>query len=122
VSKESEHSHQKALFCWAALYDQLKWMHSVPNGAVLAGNKSKRAIQMNGLKSTGLKPGVWDVFLPVAKHGYHGLYIEMKAGKNKLSDNQKEFGQFVHEQGYLTHTCFSATEAIDVIKNYMSIN
>jgi len=114
-----EYLDQKALFTWAALIPELKWMHSIPNGAVLAGDKQKRAIQMRTLKATGLKPGVWDVFLPLPRNGYHGLYIEMKAGKNKLSDNQEDFGQEVHENGYLTHVCYGWDEAKRVISDYI---
>jgi len=117
-----EYQNQKALFAWAALIPELKWMHSIPNGAVLAGDKQKRAIQMSTLKATGLKPGVWDVFLPLPKHGYHGLYIEMKAGKNKLSDNQEDFGQAAHENGYLTHVCYGWDEAKRVISDYIGLN
>lgn len=122
MTELSESQHQRKLFKWAKDYDILKWMHSIPNGAVLAGNRSKRAIQMNTLKAEGLKPGVWDVFLPVPLNGYHGLYVEMKVGKNKLSENQESFGQFVHEQGYLTHTCYSWEEAKYAIQAYTGIN
>lgn len=117
----TENQHQKALFDWAAIYDELKWMHSIPNGAVLAGDRKKRAIQMSSLKATGLKPGVWDVFLPLPKHGYHGLYIEMKVGKNKLSDLQHEFGDYVHKNGYLTATCYDWEEAKQVITEYAEL-
>ena len=114
-----EHDHQKALFQWASHIPELEWMFAIPNGAVLAGDKGKRARQMNSLKATGLKPGVWDIFLPVAKHGYHGLFIEMKAGKNTLSDKQEDFGNNVHRAGYLTHTCYDWLEAKRVITDYM---
>lgn len=114
-----EYLHQKALFDWAKTVPELKWMHSIPNGTVLAGNASKRAIQMASLKATGLKPGVWDIFLPLAKHGYHGLYIEMKAGKNKLSEAQDEFGNHVHRNGYLTATCWTWDEARQVLEDYI---
>jgi len=114
-----ESIHQKALFNWASNYPALKWMHSSINGAFLAGNKAQRAKRMAVLKSQGAKSGVWDVFLPVAKNGYHGLYIEMKYGRNKLTEKQESFGEFVHSEGYLTHTCYSWLEAKDVISDYM---
>jgi len=55
-------------------------------------------------------------------HGYHGLYIEMKYGKNKLTKNQSEFGEFVHAQGYLTAICYNWEEAKRVISNYADLN
>lgn len=121
MNKHIEDDNQKALFDWAAHIPDLRWMHCIPNGAFLAGDKLKRAKQMSRLKKQGLKPGVWDIFLPVARNGHHGLYIEMKAGKNKLTDNQAEFGGFAHEQGYLTHICYTWLEAKEVICDYMEI-
>ena len=43
------------------------------------------------LKKEGVKRGVPDICLPVSRGKYHGLYIEMKAGKNKPSKEQKEW-------------------------------
>ena len=111
--KHTEDDNQKALFQWAKYKPELMWLHAIPNG----GKRNyKEAVR---LKAQGVKSGVWDIFLPVAKHGYHGLYIEMKAGKNKLTENQHLFGDFAHKQGYLTHTAYSWLEAKKVITEYM---
>ena len=42
------------------------------------------------LKKEGVKAGVPDIVLPVLRCTYHGLYIELKVGRNKTSLKQKE--------------------------------
>ena len=47
------------------------------------------------MKRQGVKAGVPDICLPVARNGYHGLYIELKAGKNKATKNQEKWQVFL---------------------------
>lgn len=95
----TESGHQRAVFAWAALnvatYPELRWMHAIPNG----GYRDK--ITAGKLKAEGVKPGVADIFLPVARGDWHGLYIELKKEiGGKTSAEQIEFGDFVKAQGY----------------------
>lgn len=90
----SEHDEQTALFQALAYLPAAKWVFAIPNGGL---RNMQVAIK---LKAEGAKRGVWDIFVPVARGGHHGLFIEMKFGKNKLTAEQTEFRQFVEEQGY----------------------
>jgi hypothetical protein len=114
----TEHGQQSALFLWAALnrnlFPELKWLHAIPNG----GQRSKTTAAL--LRAEGVRPGVSDVFLPVPRHGQHGLYIEMKAGKNKPTPEQIEFMAFVSEQGYRTAVCWTWLDAVAVICEYLN--
>lgn len=110
-----EDDNQKALFDWANHYPILNWMYANANGGKRNAREGRR------LKAQGVKAGVWDIFLPLPMHDYHGLFIEMKHGKNKLTKKQSEFGQFVHEQGYLTATCYNWDEARRVITDYADL-
>ncbi|MBC7617477.1 MAG: hypothetical protein H7293_00540, partial [Candidatus Saccharibacteria bacterium] len=60
-----ENGHQKALFLWAALArctrPELAWLHSVPNGAHVS------KVQAAMLVAEGLRSGVPDIFLDVAR-------------------------------------------------------
>jgi hypothetical protein len=97
----SEHTEQAALFEWAA-WNQgksaaLNMLYAVPNG----GKRDKRTAAM--LKAEGVKPGIPDVFLPVARQGFHGCYVEMKIGRNKPTAEQVAWLAALQAEGY--HTC-----------------
>ena len=52
-------------------------IHCSLNGVKLSGTQAKIA------KGQGMLSGVPDLFLPVPKNGYHGLFIEMKSEKGR---------------------------------------
>jgi hypothetical protein len=58
------------------------------------------------LKTEGVKPGVADLMLPVARQGYFGFFLEMKNARGQQSTSQKDFEAFVSRQGYL-YGCFN---------------
>jgi hypothetical protein len=102
LAGESEHSHQVALFAWAALNvgndPRLKLMFAIPNGGARGNDRKSAMIRGANLKAEGVKPGVVDVFLPVPierrdyevgpgmfKPGrFAGLFVEMKKPAAKL--------------------------------------
>lgn len=108
-----EDHEQAALFEWASYHKELKWMHSIPNGG------QRHIATAAKLKKTGVKAGVLDIFLPVWRPPYNGLYIEMKVGKNKLTPAQAEFSDFVTMNNFKVAVCYSASEAIGEIMKYM---
>jgi hypothetical protein len=73
------------------------------------------------LVAAGLRKGVLDLCLPVARRGYFGLYVEMKRrdGGKGLSDAQLGFTLGVRAQGYKAVQCDGAEEAWDVIRHYL---
>jgi len=117
--KTSESEEQKALIQWAKFqekkYPELKLLYHCPNGG------SRNKIEAADLKRQGVKPGVPDLFLPVPRNNKAGLFIEMKVGRNKCTDNQKKWIRALMEQGYEVKVCYSAEEAIQVIKRYLNI-
>lgn len=124
----SEDGAQQAVFCWSAMnvgiYPDLKWLHAIPNGG------QRHIAEATKLVATGVRSGVWDIFLPLpiqtewAKQ-YAGCYIEMKepSKKNKknggLSDDQLEFGKYAKAMGYMCIVCYSWEEARDVLIKYL---
>lgn len=113
-----EHREQVALFYWSSLmlrkYPELELLFAIPNG----GQRHKVAAMK--LKAEGVKSGVPDVMLPVAKKKYHGLFIEMKFGKNKTSENQNIWIENLKQQKYKVEVCYSAEEAQNVIEKYLN--
>ncbi len=79
MQNKTELTEQQAVMEWAEYqtgrYPELKLLYHIPN-------EGKRSV-VNGanLKKAGLKKGVPDLCLPVAKGNYHSLYIEMKKNK-----------------------------------------
>ena len=114
----SEDTEQQMLFTWAAMssgkYPELMWMYACPNGGL-------RHIQTAmKLKDTGVKAGVPDIFLPVARHKCHGMYIEMKRRKGgKLSVYQKEWITELTKQGYYCVVAHGFEEAREQIEKYL---
>lgn len=117
----SEAQEQRALFQWAGLaeqqYPELKLLHHIPNGG-------KRDVKTAAnLKKEGVKAGVPDICLLVARGQYHGLYIELKQPKKgKLQKNQKEWLHALEKQGYSAKVCYGWLEAREVIEIYLSLN
>lgn len=71
------------------------------------------------LKRQGVVSGVSDLQLSVARRGYHGMYIELKVGKNKLTEEQSEFQNAAKAQGYYCCVCRTIDEFIERIKWYL---
>lgn len=118
----SEYDEQVFIFQWAALHEtvcpEIALLHAIPNGAVLAG----RGKGWNILRASGAKKGVPDMCLPVARHGYNGLYIELKFGDNKPSEEQVWWLDRLSEQGYLAISPVGADETIEQLKWYLGIS
>lgn len=70
------------------------------------------------LKQEGVKAGVADLFVALSNGKYHGLFIEVKVGKNRQQPNQKIFEQKVLENGYQYKVVRSIDEMIAVIREY----
>lgn len=85
----------------------------MPNGG------SRNKIEAANLKKQGVKKGVPDLCLPVPRGVYHGLYIEMKAKKNKPTQEQESWLKALDEQGYKTAVCWGWEAASRVITEYL---
>jgi hypothetical protein len=116
---KSEAQEQADLIEWAEscvrlkIHPELKLLHAIPNG----GSRDIR--EAKNLKRQGVKAGVPDLCLPVPKGAYHGLYIEMKVGRNKPSAKQKEWLAALAANGYAACVCYGAAEARRYIEKYL---
>ena len=116
MDKREEHEQQAVIewACWMmGKYPELRWLYHTPNG----GKRDKATAAT--LKSIGVKAGVPDLCLPVARGGYHGLYIEMKADGGRTSAEQREWLEGLREQGYEAIVRVGADAAIDAIEEYL---
>ena len=113
---QPEAIEQAKVIAWARAnernYPYLQLLHCSLNGVKMTKAQAGRAI------AQGMLSGVPDLFLPVPKNGYHGLFIEMKYGSNKVTENQEKFLQNAANVGYAISVCYSANEAIKRIEDY----
>jgi hypothetical protein len=72
------------------------------------------------LKRMAVKKGVADFFLGVACGPFHGMWLELKSGKGKLSKEQSEFINRKRERGYFAIAAWGADEAKETILTYLN--
>jgi hypothetical protein len=69
-------------------------------------------------KMMGTRPGVADLTFLRAARGFFGLYIEVKAGKGRLSEDQLFFESKCIDEGYL-YICENTVQGIlDAVRWY----
>jgi hypothetical protein len=114
-----ESEEQSALFQWARVMEtripELRLLYHIPNG----GLRDKRVAVR--LTAEGVRRGVPDICLPVARRGCHGLYIELKRGHGgRTTPEQREWLESLNAQGYRAEVCRGFDEARAVIEGYLA--
>lgn len=74
------------------------------------------------LKNMGVKRGVSDIFIAVPRGDKSGLWLELKAGKGRLSKEQRKFLADMREQGYAATWTTGHHDAKQAIINYLTCN
>lgn len=113
-----EADEQEALISWARMsvgrHPELSLLFHIPNG----GKRDARTAAI--LQRQGVLPGVPDLFLPVCRGGYAGLFVEMKRKKGgRVSPDQRNFIDIVRREGYRAEVCRGFEEAKTLIENYL---
>ena len=114
----TEHEEQVALMRLVEMHrgrwPELGLLFAVPNGS------ERNAIVGRKLKAEGVKKGVPDLCLPVPRGEHHGLFVELKKqGRSTTSPEQKAWIAALRALGYRAEVCKGATEAWNVIREYM---
>jgi hypothetical protein len=116
---DPETAEQALLIQWARRnrhqHPELDLLFHIPNGG--HRSRSQGAI----LKLAGVRAGVPDLFLPVPRAPYHGLWIEMKAGKGRPTPEQRGWLEALAAQGYVTAVCWGFEEAREMVAGYLGI-
>jgi len=120
----SEYAIQKAVVGWWNLqckaYGLPRFaLFSCPNGAYLAGDALQAGARNNRLQASGMRKGTPDLFLMVARQGYHALAIEIKGRNGVVSPDQHEFHHYLRNAGYWVEVPRSSEMAIAAITNYL---
>lgn len=127
--RSDEHCEQVVVVQWAAWMCyrarrgeapgsslDLEWLFAIPNG----GERDR--IVAGRMKAEGVKSGVSDLCLPVARGGFFGLFIEMKRfDGGTVSENQTQFLEFVGRHGYANAICYGMEQAVHTLKRYLDL-
>jgi hypothetical protein len=109
----SEQAIHKTVIEWVRLHDDIAPL------VMHFPNEGKRTTRYGAfLKALGMRPGVADLFIAMARHHYHGAWIELKSASGVLSPLQNEFLADMTQQDYYTKACWGVDEAIETIKWY----
>lgn len=101
--------------CYPVVFDLI---YHVPNG----GHRMKAVAAK--LKAQGVKAGIPDLVLSMARGGYFGLYIEFKAtppNDAAVSVSQQERLRKLNDQGYLAIVCRGHFDAMEQIRDYLRL-
>ena len=114
--KESE--LQSSCIDWFRLVSpQYKMLlFAIPNGG------HRNILTAVRLKREGVIAGVPDLFLSIPRNEFHGMYIEMKHGNNKLTEHQEKFFQFAIKHNYKCQVVTSLDQFIREITFYINSN
>jgi hypothetical protein len=111
-----EHDIQAAFIQWAANHPDPRtgMIFAIPNGGLRSPKTGAT------LKREGVRAGVPDLFLAAPSAGYHGLFIEFKTEKGRVSGDQKNWIRALRDQKYKVALCRSLEDAIGITQSYLS--
>ena len=118
LMKEQEHNLQVGCVRWFRLqYPKLApLMFAIPNGGW------RNATVAAKLKAEGVRAGVPDLMLACPAGQYHGLFIEMKNGKQgRVSDSQEQMHEVLRGQFYRVEVVRTAEEFVRTVQDYLRL-
>jgi hypothetical protein len=89
-------------------------LFAIPNGGLRNIRTAMR------LKKEGTLAGVPDLFLSIPRNDWHGFYIEMKAGKNKLTEEQEKFFTASQKHNYKCQVVRSLDQFMREVSFYLN--
>lgn len=90
--------------------------YAIPNGG------SRHYLEAINLKRGGVKAGVPDICVPIARKGRYGLYIELKRVKGgKISEEQEVWLTKLQENGYSAQVAYGCDEAKGIVIDYLGM-
>lgn len=117
---DPEFQMQAALFKWARnpavlrQHPELTLLEGSLNGVKLSKAQAGKA------KAAGMLRGAHDVTLPIARGGFIGLSVELKAGRNRPTDEQIEYGTRLTAEGWKVCYCWDDWIKVrDIIIDYL---
>ena len=113
----TEHDIQKSYFEWASWQKspELKQLFAVPNGG------HRHPATAVKLKKEGVKAGVPDVLLPVARGAFIGMAIEFKANDGTPTKEQRQRMTELQHNGWCVTMCWDWESAARFTLGYLGM-
>jgi len=114
----AESDLQRALVTWCRMRnDGAELIFAIPNGG------KRDAKEAMSLKHQGVTAGVPDMFLPVMRGGYGGLFIELKNpnGKGRTSKEQDKMMESLLLDGYAVCVSHNFDECKELVLDYLNL-
>lgn len=110
----SEHALQVQCVKWFRMRFPGALIYAIPNG----GYRTKTTAGL--MRAEGQTAGILDLHIPIARYGYHSMYVEMKNGKRgMLSELQKEMIAKLESYGNKVAVCHSFEEFVKETESYL---
>lgn len=115
----TERGEQEVFAAWADNVAPRLWGNFDKAWCHPANEGERTARYGASLKRAGMKRGVPDILVFVAVGKYHGLAIELKTAKGRLTPEQQGWLDRLNNNGWLARVCYSGRDAIDLATDYM---
>ena len=121
IDLSTEDGHQYALMLWSqqasvrAQYPEQALLYHIENERQCSPQQAARRKRM------GVKKGVPDLCLPVARGQYHGLYIELKTPTGRSTKEQNWWIDALNDAGYFAEVCHGWESAARVLEWYLGL-
>lgn len=117
IKGKQEHYNQVMLFDYFERFhpEVYEVMAAMPNGG-LRSDKTAR-----DMLAEGQKKGYPDIIIDMAKGRYHGLRLELKAGKNNCSESQKSYQVTLRNGGFAVVVAWEFEAAKRAIEEYINL-
>ncbi|SRR6266852_4010061 len=108
----TEEKEQKALVKWLTL-KKITFYH-IPNGGYRNAREGAK------FKILGVKRGIPDLCIPLARKPYHGLYIELKRRVGGVvSLEQGKWIGLLTQLGYCVKVAYGWDEGVKIVEEYL---
>lgn len=114
------------VFAHEGRYPDLRWINH-------SAGESMDVVRRKLMAVKGVRAGILDIEWPLAAVQYdplgegtsyyaHGLGIELKAGKNQLTEDQRDRIAWLQDQAWVVRVCRSGREAWRAIITYAELD
>lgn len=128
---------QAAVVAWATLMESrwpdLEVLYAIPNAGGYTGTFKQNMLRVLKMKREGVKSGVPDLHLPVARGGHLSLYLELKrevvkaekrgvaVTRTRTTREQDDWHARLRKQGHHVVVCWTAEEAQEELERYLEM-